>query len=74
MPSRADLDQIDFIVHNDTTRRQALIDAIEIEPIALTDDEISDIIAFLEALTDVACIDLRQHTVNRVPSGLSVAD
>jgi len=74
MPSREDLDMIDFVVHTDMSRRQAIIDAIDIEPVNLTDEEISDLMVFLYALTDVNCIDLRKDAVNRVPSGLSVAD
>ncbi len=74
LASRADLDQIDVIAHQDKQRRQAIIDAIEIEPIKLTDKEIYDLIAFLHALTDVNCIDLRKIAVNRVPSGLAVRD
>jgi len=74
MPSREDLDMIDFVVQTDMSRRQAIINAIEIEPVNLTDEEISDLMTFLYALTDVNCIDLRKDAVNRVPSGLSVAD
>jgi cytochrome c peroxidase len=74
LASRADLDKIDIIAHKDKQRRQAIIDAIEIKPIKLTDQEIYDLIAFLHALTDVNCIDLRKTAVNRVPSGLAVRD
>jgi cytochrome c peroxidase len=74
MPSREDLDMIDFVVHTDMFRRQAIIDAIEIKQKNLSDKKISYLMAFLYALTDVNCIDLRKDTVNRVPSGLSVAD
>jgi cytochrome c peroxidase len=74
LPSRSDLDKIDVIVHQDKQRRQAIIDAIEIDSINLTDQEISDLMAFLHALTDINCIDLRKTAVNRVPSGLPVRD
>jgi cytochrome c peroxidase len=74
LPSRTDLHKIDIIAHQDQKRRQAIIDAIEINPIKLTDQEISDLIAFLHALTDVNCIDLRRTAVNRVPSGLPIRD
>ncbi len=74
LPTSEYLDAIDFIAHNDEVRRQAIADAIDIEPVNLTDQEISDLMAFLHALTDVSCIDLRKHVVNRVPSGLSVVD
>lgn len=74
LPSRADLDKIDIIAHQDKKRRQAIIDAIEIDPIKLTYEEVYDLIAFLHALTDVNCIDLRKNAVNQVPSGLAVRD
>ncbi|WP_083234277.1 cytochrome-c peroxidase [Candidatus Marithrix sp. Canyon 246] len=74
LASRADLDKIDLIVHQDKKRRQAIIDAIEIKPIKLTDKEVSDLVAFLHALTDVNCIDLRKTAVNQVPSGLAIRD
>lgn len=74
LPSKEELDALDFVVHQDISRRQAIADAIEIEAVSLTDDEISDVLAFLYALTDVNCIDLRKTVVNRVPSGLSVVD
>ena len=74
LPSRTDLDKIDIIAHQDKKRRQAIIDAIEVKPIKLTDEEIYDLIAFLHGLTDVNCIDLRKTAVTRVPSGLAVRD
>jgi cytochrome c peroxidase len=74
LASRADLDKIDIIAHQDKKRRQAIIDAIEIKPIKLTDEEIYDLMAFLHGLTDVNCIDLRKTAVTRVPSGLTVID
>jgi len=74
LPSKEDLEALDFVVHQQFSRRQAIADAIEIEPVNLTDEEISDIMAFLYALTDVNCIDLRKTVVNHVPSGLSVVD
>ena len=74
MSPKENLNVIDFIAYTDASRRRAIIDAIEIEAMNLTNEEISDLMAFLYALTDVNCIDLRKSLVNRVPSGLSVAD
>jgi len=71
---RPDLDAIDFLVHNDTTRRQAIANAVEISPINLTDEQISDLIAFLHALTDWNCVDLRKDIPLHVPSGLPVVE
>ena len=70
MPSRADLDAIDFVVQNDPTRRKAIADASELEPVRLREREISDLISFLLALTDPASMDLRHDVPPAVPSGL----
>ena len=74
MPSREDLDAIDFVVQSDEARRQAIVDSAEIDPVALRDDEIADLVAFLQSLTDAACLDLRRNVPRSVPSGLSLAE
>ena len=74
LPSRPDLDAIDFIAYDDPVRRQAIADAVEIEPVVLTEDEIGQLMDFLNALTDPSCIDLRHTTPDRVPSGLPMYD
>ena len=43
-------------------------------PADLTDEEISDLLAFLDALTDPAARDLTKTIPDRVPSGLPVSD
>lgn len=73
--SRNDLDQIDFIVHNDPSRRAAIASANTLEPIELTNSEISDLLEFLTiALTDTSCTDLRIDVPKHLPSGLPIAD
>lgn len=73
--SRDDLDQLDFIAHNDLGRREALANANTLEPIELTDSEVSDLLEFLTiALTDTSCIDLRVDVPKHLPSGLPIAD
>ncbi len=74
LPYRPDLGKIDFIVHKDAIRRQAIEDAIEISPIHLSDTEVARILDFLYALTDQSCIDLRNTAPLHVPSGLPVFD
>lgn len=74
LPSRTDLDKLDFVVQKDIKRRKAIADAIEINPIFLTDAEVARILDFLMALTDQSCIDLRKTAPMRVPSGLPVFD
>jgi len=74
LPSRLDLDALDFIAHNDTNRRNAIADAIEIQPVELTDDEINQLLDFLHALTDTQCLDLRSTAPLSVPTGLPLYD
>ena len=74
LPSRSDLDAIDFQVHNDTNSRNALANSIEIAPVQLSDEEFDSLIAFLHALTDPASVDLRSTVPASVPSGLPLWD
>ena len=74
MPSRADLDDRDFIVYNDEISRANLANSIEINPVALTDYQIKRLLDFLNALTDPNSLDLRSTAPKRVPSGLPLAD
>ncbi|MGJ0430056.1 cytochrome-c peroxidase [Methylobacter sp.] len=74
LPSRSDLDEQDFIVHNDATSRFNLANSIEINPVALTDHQVKRLLDFLNALTDPSSLDLRSTAPKRVPSGLPLAD
>ena len=76
MPSRSDLDAIDFIAYDDTKRRDAIAQAIdsELNNIDLTEEEIDYLMDFLNALTDNNCIDLRHNVPKSLPSGLSLYD
>jgi cytochrome c peroxidase len=74
LPSRPDLDALDFIVQNDTDRLDAIATANEFDPIALKDKEISFLIDFLEALTDPAMLDLRGDVPPELPSGSPLYD
>ncbi|XWN32678.1 MAG: cytochrome c peroxidase [Devosia sp.] len=60
----------DTWVQSNPALRGRIAAANEIEPVILTDAEVGDILAFLNALTDPTAID-RSHLVpERVPSGL----
>lgn len=62
----------DFLVLADSAEIDNIAAANEIQPIALSDLEISQILAFLEALTDPTAVDGRLGTPANVPSGLPV--
>jgi cytochrome c peroxidase len=75
LPSRDDLDALDFVVMDDWRRVQAIADAAyELSPIQLNEKQFDDLIEFLHALTDHDAIDLRDDVPARVPSGLSLAE
>ena len=74
MPSRSDLDSSDFFIMNNATTSTVILNANELSPSSLTDDEIKDIIEFLNALTDPASLDQRHLIPVAVPSGLPVGD
>ena len=74
LPSRTDLDVIDFIVQNDPIRLQTIAAANELTVTILSVSEIRYLIDFLHALTDPEALDLRSDTPKRVLSGDSLAD
>ncbi len=74
LPSRPDLDAMDFVVQSDSSRRGEIGAACEIERTEVTAAEIDDLLDFLYALTDRNSLDLRADLPAMVPSGLPVAD
>lgn len=74
LPPRPDLDRIDLIVFEDPATTAAIASRIELAPQALSDAQVSDLIAFLHALTDPRALDLRKTVPERVPSGLPLAE
>lgn len=74
LPSRPDLDALDFIVMDDAERRGAIAEANELTPVTLSESDFQALMAFLQALTDPAAHDLRKDVPMRVPSGLPLAD
>lgn len=74
LPSRVDLDAEDLVVQNDPARRQAIADANELAPVSLEEAEIADLLAFLHALSDPSCVDLRRDVPAALPSGLPLFD
>ena len=62
----------DYWVMNSPDLKSALIKASELPPVALTQNEISDLVAFLKALTDPRSRNPSDLIPIRVPSGLSI--
>ncbi len=74
LPSRPDLDALDLVAFHNPATTSAIASRIELEPVDLTEAELSDLIEFLRALTDPSAQDLRAHVPPRVPSGLPLAE
>ena len=74
LPSREDLDAMDFVVMEDAARIAAIADASELAPVDLDETDIANLLAFLHALTDPAAHDLRGDLPESVPSGDPLAD
>jgi cytochrome c peroxidase len=74
LPSRADLDALDYIAHDNAMRRDAIAEANELYPVNLSERDIRHLLDFLHALTDPNSIDLRNDMPKRVPSGLTLAE
>lgn len=74
LPTRDDLDALDFVGYNDLALRQKIIDANELTPMTLTNSEVNDILEFLRALTDWNALDMTWMIPKSVPSGLPVRD
>lgn len=74
LPERDDLDDLDFLAHDNPGARAALAAANALAPVDLTESEIARLTAFLGALTDPASIDQRGDVPRSVPSGLPMYD
>lgn len=72
MPDADWLRPTDFVVLSDNREMARMTAAIEIEPVALSDDDVSDIVAFLHSLTGGNSVKGRLGKPEAVPSGLPV--
>ena len=66
------LAEIDFLVWDDRFEMERFRNKIDIQPIALSDDEIADLVSFMHALTGQTAQKLRFGIPERVPSGLPI--
>lgn len=74
LPPRADLDAIDNLVMADSSRVANIAAANEISQVSLSSSEFSDLMDFMNALTDLDTLNLRSTVPMTVPSGLPLAD
>jgi cytochrome c peroxidase len=64
----------DFAEHNNLGNRAKRAAANELLPVSLTEQQLSQLLDFLRALTDPSSIDQRRLIPREVPSGLPVPD
>ncbi len=74
LPSRADLDALDFLVMDSPQLLAGIAAANELNPAELSEVEIQDLIEFLHALTDRSSVDLRNDVPRSLPSGDILAE
>ena len=74
LPSRPDLDALDFIVMDDPDRVANIAAYSELPPMGYKPKDVDRIIDFLNALTDPNSVDNRDDVPARVPSGLTLAE
>ena len=72
LPEAEWLEDIDFVVLEDRLERERLKSRIDIEPIGLTEEEISELVSFMHALTGTESIWGKLGRPEKVPSGLPV--
>ncbi|MGD1984744.1 MAG: cytochrome c peroxidase [Chromatiaceae bacterium] len=74
LPSRHDLDEDDCAVMDSPDLVHAIASANELASKELSDRAVSQIVAFLRALTDPDSVDLRADVPSAVPSGLPLVE
>ncbi len=72
LPGDDRLARVDFAAMEDRRERARVRNAVDIEPISLDDDDVLQLIAFLNALTGERSVSGRLGRPDSVPSGLSV--
>ncbi len=66
------MDSPDFAVMRSVVDRGAIADAVTLRPVALTDEDVADLVLFLGTLSDPAALNGRLGIPDSVPSGLPV--
>ena len=68
----ADWKQRDWVIQDNPQELAAIAEANQLQPIALSDDEIAELVAFLKSLTDHNSLPGRLGVPVNVPSGLPI--
>jgi len=74
LPPARGISRMDFLPMRDPNVVSGIAAANELDPMALSDEEVDLLIEFMHALTDPASLDLRSDVPFSVPSGLPLAE
>jgi cytochrome c peroxidase len=76
LPAHPTLDALNYAAMDDPEIVDVIAQQNELDPMSYTDAQVDDLMAFLNALTDPSCLDLRQDIdpAAGVPSGLPLRD
>jgi len=72
LPSIPWVEETDFVIQSDARELERQRRYLDIEPVALSDAEVDELVAFLEALTGASASNTPFGRPDTVPSGLSV--
>ncbi len=72
LPEAPWLSKIDFVIRQDAREMARQAASIDIAPVALTDDDVAELVAFLHALTGKTALSRPLGRPKTVPSGLPV--
>jgi cytochrome c peroxidase len=72
MPDVPWLQEIDYVIQTDALEMQRQAVFLDVRPVALTEAEVDDIVAFLESLTGKTALTRPMGRPEAVPSGLPV--
>jgi cytochrome c peroxidase len=72
LPTAPWLEAIDFVAFSDVRERVRLRSKVDIQPLQITDQDVADLVSFLDALTGATAQERPLGRPQSVPSGLSV--
>ena len=72
LPNAPWLEKIDFVTFSDKREQDRIISSIDIKPIELNENEINQLVSFLESLTGRSRNQRPLGKPDKVPSGLSI--
>jgi cytochrome c peroxidase len=72
LPKAPWLEEIDFVTFSDKREQDRILSSINIQPIDLSEEEVDQLVLFLESLTGRSGNQRPLGKPNKVPSGLTI--